>query len=135
MRQTSRKRGQRTDGDSAPGLRPDSLNTSDTETQVSEACHTDGANDVSGRRHVLDLDDYSQLEIEDRIRVGYQSDDDESLQAISEWSASICGETLADELSVGEAIEGVEGAEAAGGGVIGASRKLLHHYPASRVNA
>ena len=57
-------------------------------------------------RHIQQLRKDSQLEIEDRIRVGYQSDDDESLQAISEWSASICGETLADELSVGEAIEG-----------------------------
>ena len=49
-------------------------------------------------RGVQQLRKDSGLEIEDRIRIGYQTDDSEAARAISEWSETIQGETLADAL-------------------------------------
>jgi isoleucyl-tRNA synthetase len=54
-------------------------------------------------RGVQQLRKDSGLEIEDRIRIGYHTDDPEAARAISEWSETITGETLADALEASQA--------------------------------
>ena len=48
--------------------------------------------------HVQQLRKEADLEIEDRIRVFYHSDDDQLTAAIGEWDEYIRGETLAGSL-------------------------------------
>jgi len=50
-------------------------------------------------RHVQQLRKDADLEIEQRIRIEYATDDAEVLAAVSEWSEYICAETLADALT------------------------------------
>jgi len=60
-------------------------------------------------RHVQQLRKDADLEIENRISVFYQSNDDEVSQAVTEWSEYISGETLADSLqSASSAAEGTK---------------------------
>ncbi|MBX3450019.1 MAG: class I tRNA ligase family protein [Planctomycetaceae bacterium] len=50
-------------------------------------------------RHIQQLRKDADLEIEQRIRVGYQSDDTAIADMLATWSDYIRGETLADELT------------------------------------
>ncbi|MDX1966554.1 MAG: DUF5915 domain-containing protein, partial [Planctomycetaceae bacterium] len=50
-------------------------------------------------RHVQQMRKDADLEIEQRIRIRYATQDAEAQQAIREWGDFICGETLADEIT------------------------------------
>jgi isoleucyl-tRNA synthetase len=55
-------------------------------------------------RLVQSLRKDADLEIQDRIRIYYQTDDTDLLAAIEEWSEYICKETLADILGTSSAV-------------------------------
>jgi isoleucyl-tRNA synthetase len=63
----------------------------------------------------------ADLEIEQRIRIQYATDDAEVQAAIAEWTGYICTETLADALTTGEAL-----AETAKSVTVGPAKVQLH---------
>jgi isoleucyl-tRNA synthetase len=64
-------------------------------------------------RQVQQLRKEADLEIEDRIRIGWASSSEEVRMALQEWGAYIQGETLANALAAGTAPTG------AGEGLVG----------------
>ena len=59
-------------------------------------------------RHIQQARKDADLEIEQRIRIGFESEDEAVQEMLEDWSIAICTETLADSLGRGTAPEGAK---------------------------